>query len=131
MKTKPSHFLNHPFESVLYKTEAETVAMNIMAILARTGDEFRKLTWEEYEAERLRDGKFSHTESWWFNEVLRYCKSADTAKLFSRDWDDQQPKSKVELPTYCKHCGGVIHLVSGQWDHNDGFLKHPAQPEDN
>ena len=84
---KPSDFTSYPWGSVTMNSEAETVATNIMTILSRTGDEFRKLTWEEYKQEREKDGNFSTCERSYFEEVLPYCKSADTAKLFSKEWD--------------------------------------------
>ena len=78
--------------SVLQKSEAETVARNIMVILARTGDEWRTLTWEEYETERKKDANtgFSHIEKGYFNQVIPYCKSADTAVLFSPVWSNNK-----------------------------------------
>jgi len=42
MKTKPSDFTNEPMGSVLQKSEAETVARNIMVILKRTGDTYKE-----------------------------------------------------------------------------------------
>jgi len=83
---KPSDFTNHPFDSVFKSTEHETIARNIMVILKRTGNKFRPLTWDEYKAERLKDGNFSPREVSYFNEVHEYCVSGDTARLFSKAW---------------------------------------------
>lgn len=49
---KPSNFIAFPIESVFHNYEIEAVARNIMVILARTGDTFRSLEWDEYKAER-------------------------------------------------------------------------------
>lgn len=85
MKT-PENFLDRPLSSVLMKSEAETIARNIMAILSRTGNKFRPLTWSEYEIERQKDGDFSQGEKKYFDQVIPYCKSEDTALLFSKSW---------------------------------------------
>ena len=93
MKTKPSDFLVFPFSSVLQHTEDEVVASNIMKILKRTGNTFRDITCEEYKKERLKDttapeGRLCDFEKETFGKVIDYCKSADTAKLFSKEWKD-------------------------------------------
>lgn len=82
----PSNFLSNPIGSVLRKSEHETIARNIMVILERTGNTFRELTWEEYKTERKKDKNFSEGEKSYFNDVIIYCKSADTAKCFCKDW---------------------------------------------
>lgn len=87
MKAKPSDFTNLPMESVFLKSEAETVAVNIMKILKRTGDTFRPLSKEEYTKEREKDGHFSNGELLYFDRVIKFCKSADTARCFSKAWD--------------------------------------------
>lgn len=84
--SKPSDFAFHPWDCVFHKMEAEVIASNIMAILKRTGDTWRELTWEEYSNERCKDGNFSETEHAYFDGVIGYCKSEDTARLFSKDW---------------------------------------------
>ncbi len=91
MKTKPSEFTYKPWNSVLQKSEAETVAANIMVILKRTGDVFRDLTYDEYKAERLKDGDYSDKEQQYFEKVIPFCKSADTAVLFSKAWAEEKP----------------------------------------
>lgn len=88
MKTKPSDFKNHPFSSVFQNTETEVVALNVMTILWRTGDEFRDITEDEYVREREKDGHFTRQELGLFKKVIPYFKSADTAKLFSESWAD-------------------------------------------
>jgi len=86
--SKPSNFTAQPWSSVAQSSEAETIARNIMVILKRTGDTFRNLSWEEYSQERKKDGKFSEREKKYFNQVIDYCVSAETARLFSRTWKE-------------------------------------------
>ena len=83
---KPSNFCTRPYGSILQKTEAEIIALNIMVILKRTGNTFRRLTWGEYKKERMKDGNFTMDEREYFEEVIDYCKSSETAKLFCPDW---------------------------------------------
>ena len=83
---KPSDFTRFPMGSALQKNECEVVAHNIMVILRRTGDKFRELGWREYRKERLSDGNFTESEEAYFNQVIDYCASPATAKLFSRSW---------------------------------------------
>lgn len=85
---KPSNFKNLPMGSVLQKSEPETVARNIMVILARTGDEWRKLPYSEYEQEREKDGDYWIGEEKYFNQVIDFCISPDCAKLFSPVWKE-------------------------------------------
>lgn len=98
---RPSDFAKvKPFGSVLQKSEAETVAHNIILILARTGDTFRKLEWEEYEIERKKDGNFSNAELMYFINVSKHCVSADTAVLFAPSWSQvttPAPEEKKEV----------------------------------
>jgi len=85
---KPSDFAKiDPMGSVFHKSEYEQIAMNIMMILKRTGNVFRELSWEEYTIERGKDKDFSNTEMKYFDEVVKYCRSAETAILFSGSWD--------------------------------------------
>ena len=64
LKLKPSDFMGaHPFDSLMQKSESETIARNIMAILGRTGNKFRLLNWDEYKKERLKDGNFNEDGS--------------------------------------------------------------------
>jgi hypothetical protein len=87
MKTlKPSDFTIHPYSSILKKSEAETIAVNIMVILKRTGNAFRPLSYDEYKAERLKDGNYTDAEEYYFKQVIPYCKNADTAQLFCPKW---------------------------------------------
>ncbi len=84
---KPSDFCVRPWDSVLGNSESETIALNIMRILKRTGDTFRELSFEEYEKERKKDGGYSSGEKSYFAKVIGYCRTESTARLFSNDWD--------------------------------------------
>jgi hypothetical protein len=59
-----------------------------MNILKRTGDVFRPLPWDEYKLDREKDGHFTESEHAYFDKVIDYCASAQTAKLFSKGWRD-------------------------------------------
>lgn len=86
---KPSQFISkYPYSSVFRSSEHETVAMNIMVILKRTGDTFRDLSWEEYKAERLKDKDFYEFEKEYFEKVVTYCQSAEKAKTFCKNWEN-------------------------------------------
>lgn len=89
MKNTPSSFRNHPMSSVFRKSEYETIAQNIMIILAKNGDKFRKLSWKEYKTERLIDGNFSEGEKMYFNAVINYTTSAKKAQTFSNSWKNK------------------------------------------
>mgnify|MGYP006908356553 CR=1 FL=1 len=83
---KPSDFLDRPFDSVLKKLEAEIVARNIMAIMNRTGNNWRRLSWDEYVSERKKDGNFALSEKEYFENVIEFCTTPENAILFSRHW---------------------------------------------
>lgn len=69
------------------KAETEVIAQNIMKILARTGNQWRELSWEEYESERKKDGNFSEwAEREHFKYALYYTLSAQNAAEFCEGW---------------------------------------------
>ena len=84
---KPSDFAFWPKESKCWKMEPESVAENVMVILARTGNLWRPLSWEEYKQERINDGNFNKWEQDLFEHVAKYCVSPEVAKEFSPDWE--------------------------------------------
>ncbi len=86
MAQVPSNFFKQPYDSRLQSFKAETVARNIMVILARTGDVWRPLTWDEYMEHRLRDGSFTTSEKAIFDKVAPYCVSAERALQFCPSW---------------------------------------------
>lgn len=83
---KPSDFLNHPYDSVLHNHESEIVARNIMVILSKTGNEFRLLPWQEYKEHRIKNGNFTSNEKYYFDRVVDFCTSEQSAKLFCKNW---------------------------------------------
>lgn len=85
---KPSDFIKHPWSCVFMSNEHESIAVNIMVILKRTGNEWRSLTFEEYETERKKDGGYSRVEKAYFDDVSPYTYSADKAAIFSETWKD-------------------------------------------
>lgn len=83
---QPKNFLSHPYNSVMNNSEHETVARNIMVLLDRTGGVFRPLSWEEYKAERQKDGNFSEAEKYYFDRVAGFCVAAESAMAFCPGW---------------------------------------------
>jgi hypothetical protein len=84
---KPSDFAKvSNMASVLQKAEAEIVASNIMVILKRTGDKWRRLGWREYEKERQLDGQFHQMEQLYFDKVKNFCTTAEKAATFCPGW---------------------------------------------
>lgn len=84
----PSNFKKHPYNSVMNKSEAETIARNIMVILSRTGDKFRQLSWDEYKTERLKDSGFTEGEKAYFDKVAPWCLTGEQAAAFSPTWEN-------------------------------------------
>lgn len=89
---KPSNFTMCPWDCIFQQSEYETIATNIMVILKRTGDKWRKLSWKEYKKERLKDGNFTGSEVGYFDKVVKYCSSWQEAISFSPKWA-KVPKS--------------------------------------
>mgnify|MGYP006935488746 FL=1 len=87
---KPSNFTKTPFNSVLKKSEFETVARNIMVILSRSGNEFRLLSWDEYKEHRIKDGNFTESERQYFDRVVGFCVAAESAMAFCPTWANEQ-----------------------------------------
>lgn len=84
---KPGDFMRiGPMNSVRQVAEAETVARSIMIILARNGNEWRSLSWSEYEVERRKDGHFTMSEQSYFDDVVDFTVSEQVARLFSPFW---------------------------------------------
>jgi len=46
----------------------------------------KELSNEEYEEERKKDGHFTTSEFKYLEQVMPYCKSPETASLFSKEW---------------------------------------------
>jgi hypothetical protein len=85
--SKPSDFTDFPMGSVLSNYEHEQVACNIMVIMSRDRyNDWDPPTWPTYKMIRKQDGGFKMKERALFDKVLPYCKSEDTARLFSPVW---------------------------------------------
>ena len=84
--SKPSNYTSKPWDSVIGNWEAEKIARNIMVILSRTGNEWRQLSWQEYQEERRKDGGFTQMEQSYFEQVVSYCASAEDANRFCSSW---------------------------------------------
>ncbi len=88
----PSDFAKvAPFDSALQNSECETVARNIMAILSKTGNAWRELDWDEYEAYRKKDSKLCDhkhiiKETMYFDKVAQYTTHWRAAILFCQAW---------------------------------------------
>ena len=93
MKLKPSHFCDHPWSSVLDKSEAETIARNIMVIQKLRGDNWG-LTWGDYKATREQHGGFSMKEKEYFDKVQPYVNSPEGAMRFSPTWRKAAEKAR-------------------------------------
>lgn len=90
----PSDFKIHPWNSVLQKSEAESIALNIIIILSRTQNVWRELSWDEYAAERIKDAKTDKggglnewKEKPFFEQAVSYTVSEEMARTFSPDWN--------------------------------------------
>jgi hypothetical protein len=79
---KPSDLIKiYPWNSIFQKSEHETTACCIARYLYENGNEFRIVSFDEYkESQPNADEKR-------FLEVIKYFKSEDTIRLFSKDWD--------------------------------------------
>jgi len=103
IELKPSDFANvNPMNCRFNsdRSEHETIAKNIMIILWRTGNEFRDLSWKEYKEERLKDGNFTEGEKYYFDNVIRWCFSANNAKQFSPKWQVIKPEIEINSDKY-------------------------------
>lgn len=75
-----------PFKSVLGDGNAEQVCRNIMVILDRTGNKWRKMRWSEYKSKVNREVSFDEKEC--FIMVVKYTVSESTAGTFSKAWSE-------------------------------------------
>lgn len=83
---KPENFITYPWNSITQHCEDEIVAQNIMVILFRTENTWRKLTQEEYVSERKKDGEYSSLEIDSFDRVIEYTDTPENAAKFSPEW---------------------------------------------
>jgi hypothetical protein len=84
---KPSDICTiFPLGSITKNSESEILALNIINILARTGDKWRLLTFDEYFKERNLDGKYEAEERDLFEKVVHYTISPLRASSFCKAW---------------------------------------------
>lgn len=121
---KPSNFKAFPMGSVMQKSEAETIAHNIMVILSRTGDNFRSLTWDEYKEEREKDGNFSEGENIYFYQVINYCISPEAARLLSPVWGEAYLKDGTTSPEPSPIGEDVEGFTEGEWSATGLEIRH-------
>lgn len=115
---KPNNFTNYPWNSILQNFASEKVAQNIMKILKRTGNEFRKLSFEEYKAERLKDGNYTDNEEYHFYEVIMWCANEQTASLFCKKW----AKEEEEQLYYVRTEGYVGNALLWWGPNHSGYI---------
>ena len=89
---KPSDFAKvHPWSSVFENSENESLACSIMKAKEFKGDEWISIDYQDYLdyrkslGEKYERGSASQGE---FEKVNPYCKSQDTAVLFSKSWKE-------------------------------------------
>jgi hypothetical protein len=83
---KPSDFAcSFPFLSKSGKAEIEIAAQSIMALLAKSGNTFRRLPWREYK--RLSGVTIPVGEND-FRYARDYCTSEAAARKFSPIWEN-------------------------------------------
>lgn len=116
----PGNFVAHPIASIAGNSETETVAANIMRILKRTGNTWRKLSWVEYVKERkteksstFTDGEQHHFE----NCEIFNITTAQDALNFCKDWVEQTnaiaPRYKLDKRIGCI---GIIDTWDEDYD---------------
>ena len=81
-----------PWDSVFQNSESETVAQNIAKIQARTGDQFRVLSKDEYREECEKDGNMGKVlyGDWkcpfGYDDIAAYMQSPHSAAKVCKDW---------------------------------------------
>jgi hypothetical protein len=98
MKSPSDYRHVNPMNSVMQKSEAETVMRNIIIILARTGNTWHELSFDEYQKEREKCGNFSRAEKPYFDQVIDYA-HPDRIGLFAsayrKIWKDERVEKGV------------------------------------
>lgn len=87
MNAKPSHFLAvHPWSCPFGTYEHEETARRIMKIMVDDGDKWRVVSKEEYAQKCTKSGTLSEEQEKRFLDVVDFCASPETSKLFSLQW---------------------------------------------
>lgn len=118
---KPSDFSKqHPWNSFLGNFESEFIGRNVMIILARNGNEFRELTWDEYKKERMKDSNFQEGEKLYFDKVAKYCSTEESVGTFSKMWKEIKEENTYEIDMRNAYLSGVNNpgLAFEDWFNN-------------
>ena len=97
---KPSDFTEKPYSFVFLKSEHETIARNCMVIQKKMGDEWKKLSWDDYCEYRKKDGATEnqlHGEKKYFDDVVEYTESPEDAMSFAPTWRNIYKQLKKEM----------------------------------
>jgi len=117
---KPNSFTKHPFDSVSQSYNSEVIARNIMIILSKTGNEWRRLTYQEYKCYRLKEGNWTPAESLYFEEVLPHTTSPGEAINFCKTWASE-PAIMAKGNQVTRKNGGGAGIVKDIIDYFDGL----------
>jgi len=87
---KPSNFAKvHPWDSVFQNSENESLACSIMRTKVSKGDNWDITEYQDYKDYRKSLGPdYDCAGEKEFEKVNAYCKSQDTAVLFSKSWKE-------------------------------------------
>lgn len=79
---KPSDICEiYPWDSIFQNCEKEQSICCMMRYLAENGNEFKPFSFEDYQKVQPNANETR------FNELVKYCKSEDTARLVCNLWD--------------------------------------------
>ena len=82
---KPGHFTVYPMGSIKQSAGSQIVAQSINIIRERLGNDWA-LSWDQYKAERVKDGDFTDKEKKYFDSVIDLISSAEACINFSPSW---------------------------------------------
>ncbi len=84
----PLNYTRQPFDSSAKSLEYELAAQNIMLVLSRTGNVFRKLTLKEYKdnIKKVDNRIVGSSEAHYMQCAIHYCLSSIAADDFCHTW---------------------------------------------
>ncbi len=122
---RPSLFTMYPGSSILNRMEYEHIALFMMQILARTGDEFRSLSWAEYREERIKGWKddiqyaFQEGEDAIFKDVAYLALGDKTCILnFCAAWKDAYIKKLEDTMMQIAGSPALSNTKIAEWSTN-------------
>lgn len=112
-----------PADSISQKYEIEQCAVNLMILLADTGNAWRDVTEDEYLSfvkNYNGSNMFLSDNDWvhrFFDDAKIHCRSAESASKFSPDWSLTLPaKKKLKIVWNCSDYVDHIHKTKfGAW----------------